>query len=276
VEAYALMTSAYRMTEHAFAEGKCVEGFDSGAAPVRWEFLAVEGGMKGVGKSYQYLKRLLGVSNTLAFKIWKLRKGLQVAAVALALLILALGIWAALAFYDSVLVEAITVGAISMFVITLALTALGTALVGKKLMRVIRLRETLIRVAVGFGVGIFGWVAAAIHLLFFDPMFLREGSAENYRQRLSRADARARHDGAKQDPDAPAPRQETHASGRGAPAELPQRQAAPAPPEVVGAGVEVVPLPPAADAAGNGRGKESKPEPFPDQINIQDPEARQN
>ncbi|HKG13991.1 MAG TPA: tetratricopeptide repeat-containing protein [Pyrinomonadaceae bacterium] len=278
VEAYALMTSAYRMTEHAFADGKCVEGFDPNVAPVEWEFLSVEGGMKGVGKSYQYVKRLLGVSNVLAFKIWKLRKGLQWTAFGLAAAALVLGIWAAVAFYDSVLVKAITVGAVALFVLTLALTALGTALVGKKLMKVIRLRETLIRAAVGFGVGIVGWIAAAIHLIIFDPMFLREGSFENYRRRFAPDGPRSKHDDAKQDLDALPRQQDARALNDGLPPGLPHAQRAAAAPEVVGAGVEVVPMPSAAnaDAAGNGRAKESKREPFPEGLDIQDPEERQN
>lgn len=276
LEAYTLMTSAYRMTEHAFADGKCVEGFDPNVEPFGWEFLSVEGGMKGVGKSYQYVKRLLGVSNTLAFKIWKLRKGLQVAAVLLAVLTFALGVWAAIEFYDSVLIQAVTVGAIAMFVLTFALTALGTALVGKKLMKVIRLRETLIRAAVGLGVGIFGWVVAALHLLIFDPMFLREGSFDNYRRSFARGDSHAKHDDAKQDLDSLPRRQDARASDEAAPPELPHAQKAAASPEVVSAGVEVKPLPTTADTAGNGHAKEPKPEPFPDQLNIQDPDERQN
>jgi hypothetical protein len=85
---------------------------------------------------------------------------------------------------DNVLVEAITVGALGMLVVTAGLTALGTALVGKKLMRVVRLRETLIRAAIGLGVGLFGWLAAWLHLHIFDPMFLEEGSIENFNREV--------------------------------------------------------------------------------------------
>jgi predicted acylesterase/phospholipase RssA len=183
VEAYTLMTSAYRMTEHALAGGKCVEGFDAPAQPETWDFLAVNDGMKGVGKQYQFVKRLLGVSGALAFKIWKLRKGLQLIAIALAVAIVVVGAWALWKFWDAELVRAITVGAIGMMVLSAALTALGTALIGKKLMRIVRLRETLIRVAIGVFVGIVGWLAAWLHLHIFDPMFLNEGSIEKYRQK---------------------------------------------------------------------------------------------
>jgi hypothetical protein len=224
------------------------------------------------------MKRLLGVSDTLAFKIWKLRKGLQWTAFALAAAVFLFGSWAAIAFRRSVLLQAITVGTIALFVFGLALTAIGTALVGKKLMKVIRLRETLIRAAVGLGVGIVGWLAAALHLLVFDPMFLREGSFENYRRRFARDDARPKHDGEKRDLEDLPRRRDARALNESAPPELPRERQAAAPPEVVGAGGEVVSLPTVAPpaAAGNGRAKESKPEPFPDQIDIQDPDASQN
>jgi hypothetical protein len=194
VEAYALMTSAYRMTEQAFAEGRCVEGYEAPAEPVNWDFLAVEPGMKGVGPQYKYVSRLLGVSGSLAFKIWKLKKGLQYLAILMAVALLALGGWAVVNYWNSVLLKAVTVGALVMMFVSMGLTALGTALVGKKLMRVVRLRETLTRAAVGFSVGILGWLAARIHLLIFDPMFIREGSMKKYLLHYPSAERRGKDD----------------------------------------------------------------------------------
>jgi predicted acylesterase/phospholipase RssA len=279
VEAYALMTSAYRMTEHAFADKKCVEGFDAPEGAADWDFLSVEDGMKGVGPRYRRVKQLLGVSGALAFKIWKLRKGLQYVAYVLAAVAFVAGVWAAWEFRDSVILKAITVGAIAMLVVGFALTALGTALIGKRLMRVVRLRETLIRAGVWLFVGVIGSFAAWLHLRFFDPMFLKEGSAENYKRRFAREEARAEHAGAAHT--MPQTRGGGRAPGRGAAHDTPGAQPAtpelaPAAPGVVGAGVEVAPLPSAAPAAGNGRAKESRPEPFPAEIDIQDPEERQN
>lgn len=281
VEAYALMASAYRMTEHAFAEKKCVEGFDAPEASADWDFLKVEDGMKGVGPHYRRVKQLLGVSGALAFKIWKLRRGLQYVAYLLAAAAFVGGVWAAWTFRGSVLLNAITVGAIAMFVVGFALTALGTALIGKRLMRVVRLRETLIRAGVWLFVGVFGSLAAWLHLRFFDPMFLKEGSIDNYKRRFEREEARAKHAGAKHavEPTREAARTRADEARAGEEAPRPQpapQEAAHAAPEVVGAGVEVMPLPSAsnAEAAGNGHAKDS--EPFPSEIDIQDPEERQN
>jgi len=60
--------------------------------------------------------------------------------------------------------------------------AVLTYLIGKKLMRVVRLRETLRRIAIGVAISVLGWLAAGIHLLFFAPMFLRRGSLETFKK----------------------------------------------------------------------------------------------
>ena len=262
VEAHALMTSAYRMTEQAFAGGKCVEGFAAPARAAGWDFLAVEGGMKGVGAQYKYVKRLLDVSGSLAFKIWKLKKGLKVAAMLLAVAIVVVGAWACWKFWDTEVVKAITLGAVALFLGTAALSALGTALIGKRLMRVVRLRETLIRAGVWLLVGVFGSLVAWLHLHVFDPMFLREGSAEKYRRRFGRDPAPARDD-------TRAPRDAAPAHAAAA------TRTAPAAAEVVGARIETLPRT-AADPHGNGHAADPKAEPAHDGVGIRDPEGRQS
>jgi predicted acylesterase/phospholipase RssA len=270
VEAYALMTSAYRMTEHAFAEGKCVEGFDPPAEPEEWDFLAVEDGMRGIGRQYQFVKRLLGVSGMLAFKIWKLRTSLQVVAVFLAAAIITAGIWATIRYYDTTLVKAITVGALGMMIVSASLTALGTALVGKKLMRVVRLRETLVRAGIGIAVGLLGWLAARLHLTVFDPMFLKMGSIENYRRQFSARGQRGAGDAAR-------PAGESSAREAARPA---AQRAGPAPPKAEGVAavlpvrLEMVePLPhavPVEPTEGNGGEAAAETEQFPDHLDIEE------
>jgi hypothetical protein len=260
VEAYALMTSAYRMTEQAFAEGRCVEGFGAPVAPVDWDFLAVEAGMKGVGPQYKYVSRLLGVSGSLAFKIWKLKKWLQHLAILLAVAALALGGLAVVTYWDSVLLKAVTVGALVMILVSVGLTALGTALVGKKVMRVARLRETLARATFGFVVGIVGWIAARLHLLVFDPMFLREGNMKNYLRHFPSAERRGKDDASQG-----GGRQETYARE-----EAPSPEAAPSP---------VIPV--AAPMPSGGSNAERVPEPtaaaagyVTEQVDIRDEDLR--
>jgi predicted acylesterase/phospholipase RssA len=174
-EAYALMTSAYRMTDHAFRDGKCVEGYTVPEREERWDFLSVEKDMKGAGEGYQKLMRLLGVSGSLAFKIWKLNRGLKVLAWVLAVLLVVVPGWLLWRYRDEKVVEAVTYGAIGLFLVSTVLTMLATMFVGKTLMRVLRLRETLIRAGVVAGVGLLGWLAVWLHLGVFDRMFLDLG-----------------------------------------------------------------------------------------------------
>jgi predicted acylesterase/phospholipase RssA len=283
VEAYALMTSGYRQTEYAFGEEKCVQGFESDAQTLPWEFLKVEEGMKGAGRSYQHVKRLLSVSDMLAFKIWKLKKWLKVVAVALAVVIAAVGAWACWYFRDATLVRAVTVGAIAMFFAGLALTALGTAFVGKRLMRVMRLRETLVRAAVGIFVGVAGSVAALIHLKFFDPMFIREGSLKNYESNNKAAEAPGGNNGSERPASVAekrAPSVEAKAAATASPPAPPPARAEAAVVEVVAAVAPADTLPGAATheaPGGNGHAKEAATEEsFPGRIEVRDTEERQN
>lgn len=182
VEAFSLMTSAYRMTEHEFRYSKCVEGFPEPSEAYAWDFLAVEEGMKGSGAKYDYLKKQLSVSNALAFKVWKLSPALKVASWILAIAAVVFIVWACFHWASRTIVPTITLWAIGVFIAGIIVVALGTFVIGKMLMRVVRLRETLTLIAIGVGMALLGWIAARIHLHFFDPLFLRGGSLETFKK----------------------------------------------------------------------------------------------
>ncbi len=182
VEAFALMTSAYRMTEHEFRYTKCVEGFPEPGEQVEWDFLAVEEGMKGGGAKYDYLKRQLKASSALAFKVWKLSPVLKGISWLLAILAVVFAIWACFHWATWTVVPAITLWGIGVFIATSLVISLGTFLVGKKIMRVAHLRETLTLIVIGLFMALLGWIAARIHLHLFDPLFLRGGSLESFKQ----------------------------------------------------------------------------------------------
>jgi hypothetical protein len=181
VEAFALMTSAYRMTEHEFRYSKCVEGFPEPEEQYDWDFLAVEEGMKGSGAKYDYLKKQLSVSNSLGFKIWKLSTSLKITSWVLAAAAIAFGIWACFHWASRVVVSPITLWDIGAFIATIVGFAFLTYVIGKKLMGIVRLRETLIRVIIGLGITLLGWLAW-IHLVFFDLLFLRQGSLRCFKK----------------------------------------------------------------------------------------------
>ncbi len=76
----------------------------------------------------------------------------------------------------------ITLGGIGIFVIGLIVNMLVTFIFGKTAVRFIRWRDTFLRIAIGFGLCLFGWIAAWLHLLIFDPMYLRRGSLAAFRR----------------------------------------------------------------------------------------------
>jgi predicted acylesterase/phospholipase RssA len=182
MEAFALMTSAYRMTEHEFKFSKCVEGFPEPKEEYPWDFLAVEEGMKGSGAKYDYLKRQLSVSDTLAFKIWKLSTPLKITSWVLAIAAIAFVIWACFHWGAKTIVPQITLWGLGVFIAIIAAIFLATYLIGKKVMRIARLRETLVLIAIGVGIALLGWLVARLHLHIFDPMFLRQGSIDTFKK----------------------------------------------------------------------------------------------
>lgn len=181
VEAFALMTSAYRMTEYQFRFSNCVAGFAEPEEKQEWDFLKVEEGMKGAGNKYKYLKRQLGVSSAAAFRIWKLSTPLRftswlLAAGALFLAILGYFRWSTVR-----VVPCIKLQEIGIFIAGILVISIVVFVIGKKVLRIIRLREALILIALG-GVFLLGWIAARIHLHFFDRMFLRGGSLKTFQK----------------------------------------------------------------------------------------------
>ena len=180
VEAYTLMTSGYRMTEQAF-RARCVEGFPE-PPPEKWKFLEVEDGMRYPGDPYRHVQKLLGVSGSKAFKIWMLLTPLKILAAVLGLLFAALVVYAFINWRHVPLVQTITLGAIGIAVLMYLLTQVATMILGKNVMMVIKLRSTLIRVAVGIGMALLGFLAARLHLHVFDTLFLKHGSLANYKK----------------------------------------------------------------------------------------------
>jgi predicted acylesterase/phospholipase RssA len=169
-EAYALMTSGYRMTEYEF--DRRIQGFPrvEGDRP-NWRFLAVEEPMKdrdGHQRQYEDMKLLLRVARSSAFKIWKISRPLRIAGVVLTIAALALLTWALWEYRN---IPVLTVGAIGILIAVAA----AAAIFGKMIARVARLRETIGQMVIGTLMTLFGWLAARIHLYIFDRWFLWRG-----------------------------------------------------------------------------------------------------
>jgi predicted acylesterase/phospholipase RssA len=173
IEAFALMTSGYRMTERDFAD--YVRGFPQ-VSPINknWRFLQVEPAMKlatGWDKQNRELVRLLTVSSCLAFKVWMLYPALKVVGIT-SVVILAIAL-VALAFRHSAY-PIITIGQALAFAVSIA----AAYLVGENVVRVVRFRDTVRKVLSSIGLCLGGFIVAWVHLICFDKLYLRLGKVK--------------------------------------------------------------------------------------------------
>jgi predicted acylesterase/phospholipase RssA/cellulose biosynthesis protein BcsQ len=216
-EAYALMTSAYRMTEYQFKYEKCVEGFAEPLHTEAWKFLEIEECMKGTGEGYEYLKKLLSAGSSLALKVWKIDPVLKYAARGV-LFLLAISIAAAFYWWWSdPLPEAISqagthflsstaerlgaglraltfrsvaytvFGLFSGYLLMRILTSVVGDFMAENVVNFVRWKDTLRRIALATLLSTFGFIAAILHLYIFDKRFLRLGSMEVLKQKNSNA-----------------------------------------------------------------------------------------
>jgi predicted acylesterase/phospholipase RssA/MinD-like ATPase involved in chromosome partitioning or flagellar assembly len=212
-EAYALMTSAYRMTEYQFKYEKRVEGFVEPPHAESWKFLQIESFMKGQGHGYEYLKKLLRAGNSLAFKVWHIDPVLKNLS-RFALVILAIGIFyigynwwseplpAVISQQGSNVLASLggglreltlkkvttTIGLmvatfVGLYLLTKVLTALFGSFVAENAVRLVRWKDFLRRIAVATVVSTIGFVVALVHLYIFDHRFLRLSSLQRVKQK---------------------------------------------------------------------------------------------
>jgi predicted acylesterase/phospholipase RssA len=165
-EAFALMTSGYRMAEIEFKHhfDNLPQGED---LPRNWPFLQIEESMQDEEKS-QNMRKLLKVAGNTALKIWLLSKPLKVVGMIIALAAVIAFLAASFKWPSLPL---ITLGMIG----TLLLFFIIGLFVGKTILRVVRFRETLSQIAIGVGMSLLGWGVARLHLHVFDQWYLRAG-----------------------------------------------------------------------------------------------------
>jgi predicted acylesterase/phospholipase RssA len=171
-EGYALMTSGYRMTEHAMLEEKCLPSLQPAGSRQPWRFLAAEDALtRADAKSAERMLTLLRVSNQSAGKVWMqlpplkmLGGGLVIAAI----------IGAGYALWKNRMIGLPSVGVVALMAIALLAAKLILARLDKRRVYHKRLGE----MGLGFALAFVGWIAAALHLLIFDRLFLGHGKWE--------------------------------------------------------------------------------------------------
>jgi len=170
VEAYCLMTSGYRMTEYEFP--RAVPDFPSSGEPaVEWKFLQIEEPMKrvaGVDAAHREILALLKTANFTAFKVWRLSRPLKLFGwlLSAAAILVVSG-----ACYHWRSHSIISVGGLGVLV----LIAVATALLGSRVVKIVRYKDTAERIGISIGMGVLGWLLASIHLLIFDRLYLARG-----------------------------------------------------------------------------------------------------
>ena len=165
-EAFALMTSGYRMTEFEF-EHQIETHLQDTKTPLDWPFLQVEESMQDNEKS-QDMRKLLKVAGNTALKIWLLSKPLKIVGMIIAL---AAVIAFLAASFKWPALPLITLGMIG----TSLLFFIIGLFVGKTILRIVNFRETLTQIAIGVGMSLLGWGVARLHLHVFDKWYLRAG-----------------------------------------------------------------------------------------------------
>ncbi|MEN3326247.1 MAG: hypothetical protein V7638_1054 [Acidobacteriota bacterium] len=212
-EAYALMTSAYRMTEFQIKQEKCVEDFAEPTQSEPWKFLEIEDYMRGSGKGNKYLKKLLSVGANGAFKVWQidpiLKNLLRIALVIIAVAIIAL----IYSWWNTPLPESLTQrvadvttasatavsgltfqkvvsyiydAVVMMLVLGLlakVLTMLFGTFVSEHAIGLVRWKDTVRRIAIGLIISTIGFVAAVLHVYIFDKRFLSLGTLQKVKQK---------------------------------------------------------------------------------------------
>ena len=206
VEAHALMTSAYRMTNAQFeGETPCVPGFGVRVAKGDWRFLEVEPALQPravapeAAPQRERVSKLLDAGASVAFKIWKLSPVLAALKWVLAAAAVGGAAWFLYSWrQDGVLatlaarvlpssVTNLTFGGVGMLILLAIGTAMLTAVLNRTLghkygggvMKAIRWRDTLRSVVVGVCMAFGGFVVARVHLHIFDKWYLSLGKSRH-------------------------------------------------------------------------------------------------
>lgn len=174
-EAYALMTSAYRMTEWALARPQLLGFPTPPAQPQPWKFLEIEDELCKPGSDTPLMVQL-EAADRLFLKVWLLSKPLQAIGIAVIVALLALLAYLAYAWWN--LQIATTVGQILLALFLFALSAT----VWKPLVDLLQFRKTIQEVALGLAMIGLGSFLAKLHLKVFDKQFLAQGALARFRK----------------------------------------------------------------------------------------------
>jgi predicted acylesterase/phospholipase RssA/MinD-like ATPase involved in chromosome partitioning or flagellar assembly len=174
LEAYALMTSGYRMAQFDFRRSLAGSFPVSERVNLAWKFLEVEP-LLSQGPQFEAVKRHLRVAASGAFKVWRLSRPLSVIGSVLIATLVGVLLWA---WRYWAAVPVVTIGDVGGAV----LAALATMAVGSTLVRLVRFRKTLGQIGLVTSATLLASIGFKIHLAWFDRWFLRLGRIERFKQ----------------------------------------------------------------------------------------------
>ncbi len=169
-EAYALMTSGYRMTEREFAS-YIKDLLPSSEDRVDWRFLEIDQAMNktlGHESEHRQLLKILEVAASKGFKVWKLKPGLKVLGLLAVAVLLGL-LYKVCSWGWSF--SLVTLGG----TVKVIIAAVIIAIIGPIVVKLTNYRKTLSEIGIGIGTALCGFAAARLHLRFFDPLYLKLG-----------------------------------------------------------------------------------------------------
>lgn len=192
IEAFALMTSAYKMTDYSFAYGDSLQGFAIKSDKVSWNFLKVEIGMKEENDKYHHIFNLLSTSNSLFFKVIKqipclefafksLKTLFRILFILIGIILITILIAVLLCVPDFTLIQEITSGQVALSLLVFVGIVLFVGLI-KKIIKV-SIKDFLLLTLFAIGTAILGQIIALIHLKFLDKLFLQRGSLEEFQKK---------------------------------------------------------------------------------------------
>jgi predicted acylesterase/phospholipase RssA len=167
-EAYSLMVSAYRMMDEVLELGAL------GIIPVPvdqradWRFLPAGKAVVDPDENSR-LMRQLGVAHQIGFKVWRVSRQLQLALSVVVLIVLGL------LFYSWVHWSGLRIPTLTLGELLVMLVLLAGIQFGLPLLRRWHFRKTLQEILIGIGMATVGFLAARLHLHFFDKLFLWQG-----------------------------------------------------------------------------------------------------
>jgi hypothetical protein len=183
-EAKALMISGYRMAESEL-RSSLPELDQSNRSVADWQFMKFSELLTRADIAPSMMG-LLSAASSLAFKIWRLSRPLQASSIILATILVGLFGWYCWGNWDGRIVTIymgdfylnawrLTWGDAVLAVITIAAFSLLPAF-ARNILRVVDYRKTAYEITVGVAMGLFGWIAAQLHLRVFDKIYLWWGS----------------------------------------------------------------------------------------------------